>query len=77
MFFQKLIAYFKKCVMCHKRLDSNYAEVAYRYTDPETNISGATSTVKICVNCAVLFERAKNAKEETDSVGNLGEDDWE
>jgi hypothetical protein len=54
-----------------------YAEVAYRYTDPETNISGTTSTVKICENCADLFERVKDAKEKADSVGNLGEDDWE
>jgi hypothetical protein len=77
MFFQNLILYFKKCVMCHKRLSGSYAEVAYRYTDPETNISGTTSTVKICENCAGLFERVKDAKEKADSVGNLGEDDWE
>ena len=77
MSIQSLITSFKKCVMCHKRLGDNYAEVAYRYTDPETNISGTTSTVKICGDCAILFERAKNAKEEADSMGNLGEDDWE
>ena len=62
MFLQSLISFFKKkCVMCHNRLGENYAEVAYRYTDPETNISGTTSTVKICGDCAVLFEKAQNA----------------
>lgn len=64
MFLQKLIAYFKKCVMCHKRLDGNYAEVAYRYTDPETNIPGTTSTVKICTDCAVLFQKAMKAEDD-------------
>lgn len=63
MFLQKLIAYFKKCVMCHMRLDSNYAEVAYRYTDPETNIPGTTSTVKICADCAVVFQKAMEAED--------------
>lgn len=64
MFLQKLVALFKKCVMCHKRLDSNYAEVAYRYTDPETNISGTTSTVKICSECAVVFQKAMETEDD-------------